>query len=166
MKISLMESTRKSINKDLDFNFIAEDFTIGHDSYKVLTPVKVTGHVKVISGIIDLNVVAKTKIATSCNRCLENYERDINVEINEKLSKNVSDDDLDTIQLTESDTVDLTDIITKGIISSLSIQNLCDENCKGLCQKCGTNLNQMTCDCDKDQVDIRLEALKDIFKEV
>lgn len=166
MKISLMESNRKSINRDLDFEYTAEDFTVGYETYKVLEPVKVKGKVKVVSGIIDLNVSVKTRIGSDCDRCLDYFERDIEVGINEKLAKNVSEDDLDTIQLTENDTVDLTDIITKGIISSLPIQNLCSLSCKGLCQECGTNLNQMTCDCDKDQVDIRLEALKDIFKEV
>ena len=71
-----------------------------------------------------------------------------------------------TLPLSEGDTVDLTDLLIKDIISSLPIQALCSEDCKGLCQKCGVNLNRETCDCDKEQVDIRFAALKDLFKEV
>ena len=68
--------------------------------------------------------------------------------------------------LSEGDTVDLTDLLVQDIISSLPIQPLCSEDCKGLCQECGANLNRETCDCDKEQVNERFAALKDLFKEV
>lgn len=166
MKISLQDSIKKSIIRDLDFSYEAMSFKMGNETVKFLEPVKVKGKVKVVSENIDLNVVANSKLEMTCDRCLCKFTKDIIVEINEKLAREVSEDDFDTIQLNESDTVDLTDIITRDIISSLPIQNLCSEDCKGLCQECGANLNLGACDCDKDQVDIRLEALKDLFKEV
>lgn len=166
MKISLQESMKKSINRDLDFEFTPDNFIMGTEEVVFKKPVKVKGKVKVLSGIVDLDVIVETELEMTCDRCLIRYDKDVNLKIKEKLAREVSEDDFDTIQLNESDTVDLAEIITRDIISSLPIQSLCSENCKGLCQECGTNLNQRTCDCDKDQVDIRLEALKDLFKEV
>ena len=41
----------------------------------------------------------------------------------------------------DSDTLDITEIIENSIISTLPIKRLCKEDCKGLCSKCGANLN-------------------------
>ena len=40
---------------------------------------------------------------------------------------------------------------------------LCDENCKGICKKCGKDLNKENCGCDDFVPDVRLANLMDIF---
>jgi uncharacterized protein len=40
------------------------------------------------------------------------------------------------------------------------VKVVCGEDCKGLCPKCGANLNRETCDCEKDWEDPRFAALK------
>ena len=42
-------------------------------------------------------------------------------------------------------------------------KTLCDENCKGICKKCGKNLNNEKCECDDFVPDVRLANLMDIF---
>ncbi|MCM1392652.1 MAG: DUF177 domain-containing protein, partial [Ruminococcus sp.] len=34
----------------------------------------------------------------------------------------------------------------------------CKDDCKGICPRCGTNLNETSCECKKE-IDPRLEAL-------
>ena len=51
----------------------------------------------------------------------------------------------------------------------MHLQVICKEDCKGLCQECGANLNRETCSCsqianDEDEIDPRFAKLKDIFK--
>ncbi len=41
---------------------------------------------------------------------------------------------------------------------------LCSK-CKGLCPKCGINLNEDQCDCESEYVDPRFEKLKELFPE-
>lgn len=163
MKISLQESMRKSIFRNLDFSFTPEAEYSENENFEFTEPVRVTGTVRALSGIVDLKAHAETKMRFSCSRCLDSYEREISLDVDERLSRETEEDDFDTIQLSEGDTVDLTDILTKDIISSLPIQTLCSEDCRGLCQECGANLNRETCDCDREQVDMRLEALRDLF---
>ena len=43
--------------------------------------------------------------------------------------------------------VDLTEDIREDILLALPQVFLCSEDCRGLCPKCGQNLNQGTCDC-------------------
>ena len=58
------------------------------------------------------------------------------------------------------DTLDLAPLVTEDILLELPTRILCREDCKGLCPKCGTNLNESTCDCNQDaEVDSRLSVL-------
>jgi uncharacterized protein len=43
---------------------------------------------------------------------------------------------------------------------------LCSDDCKGLCQRCGKNLNEGACNCGKDEIDPRLAPLKKILEEM
>lgn len=58
------------------------------------------------------------------------------------------------------DFIDLAPVICEQIILQIPIKALCSEDCKGLCQKCGANLNNASCDCRQDTVDSRLAVLK------
>ena len=39
------------------------------------------------------------------------------------------------------------------------------DDCKGICSRCGANLNIQTCDCDTTGLDPRMAAIKDIFSK-
>ena len=166
MIISIADSMKKAVSRDLDFSFEAPDLELLEEGTKFIEPIWVKGTVKTKTGQIDLDVNVKTVMNLVCTRCLDDIRQPIDLDITETWAKDVAEDDMDTLPLSEGDTVDLTDLLIKDIISSLPIQALCSEDCKGLCQKCGVNLNRKTGDCDKEQVDIRFAALKDLFKEV
>jgi len=59
----------------------------------------------------------------------------------------------------DNDTLDITDIIRENILAMLPVKILCRDDCRGLCPKCGKNLNQGQCDCDLHEVDPRLAIL-------
>lgn len=167
MIISIADSMKKAVSKDLDFSFEAPVLESSQeDRTEFMEPVRVKGTVLVDKGKLDLDVHLQTRVRLNCSRCLDEIGQEVSMKIQETWAQHVADDDLDTMPLSEGDTVDLTDLLTKDIISSLPIQILCSENCRGLCQECGANLNRETCDCDKEQVDPRFAALKDLFKEV
>jgi uncharacterized protein len=63
-----------------------------------------------------------------------------------------------------ADEFDLVPIIKERVILSLPMKPLCSENCKGLCAKCGTNLNNGSCDCSIGVVDERFSALEELKK--
>ncbi len=167
MIISIADSLRKAVTKDLDFSFEAPaNELLEKEGTAFTSPITVRGSVRAKAGELDLAVDVAAKVRQVCSRCLDEFEEEIHLRIDESWAQVVSEDDMETMPLSEGDTVDLTDLLTKDIISSLPMQPLCSENCKGLCQNCGANLNRETCDCDKEQVDERFAALKDLFKEV
>jgi uncharacterized protein len=75
--------------------------------------------------------------------------------------KELADDDL-SIAFYQRQVIDLDDLVREQIELSLPMGRLCTEQCKGLCPYCGVNLNERQCDCLKQQVDTRWEALKSL----
>jgi uncharacterized protein len=62
----------------------------------------------------------------------------------------------------DEDFVDLEETLREEVLLALPIAHVCDEACKGLCARCGKNLNEGTCDCKPDQPEDRWAALKNI----
>jgi uncharacterized protein len=61
-----------------------------------------------------------------------------------------------------SEQLDLNNLIREQILLNLPEQVFCNEDCKGLCEICGTNRNSKDCNCDEIEVDPRWSALKDL----
>ena len=59
--------------------------------------------------------------------------------------------------------IDLSPFVRETALAALPIRNLCGPDCKGLCPKCGENLNKRECGCDREVADFRLSALKGLL---
>jgi uncharacterized protein len=53
----------------------------------------------------------------------------------------------------------LEDVVREQVLLSLPARTLCTEDCKGLCPRCGQNLNSASCNCESTTVDPRWNAL-------
>ena len=45
-------------------------------------------------------------------------------------------------------------------VLAVPMKNLCSEDCKGLCPKCGKNLNEGLCNCNEENIDPRWETIQ------
>ena len=61
----------------------------------------------------------------------------------------------------EGDSIDLDELVREQILLALPTRHLCREDCKGLCQKCGADLNAGDCSCEQGETDPRWAALAD-----
>jgi uncharacterized protein len=59
----------------------------------------------------------------------------------------------------EGDLIDLKQPITDVIMLAVPMRPLCTPDCKGLCPKCGKNLNDDECDCRRREIDPRWKPL-------
>lgn len=115
-------------------------------------------------GTISLNI--------PCDRCLEDVKTDISFSIDRclDLSEAESDKESDRIEVDEEvtitdNTIDIDELISMEILINMPDKTLCKEDCKGLCIKCGTNLNLGECECDRTILDPRMSVIQDIFKK-
>lgn len=108
---------------------------------------------------------------TPCARCLEDSIFDIDGEIEGYflISKEAdAPEDLEGDEfeyLIDDKKIDMIPLIESAVLLDLPRVPLCDDDCKGLCPRCGANLNQGSCDCEKDadvSPDNPFAVLKDI----
>ena len=60
-------------------------------------------------------------------------------------------------------TIDLDPIVREQVLLALPVSVVCREDCRGLCSKCGQDLNEKDCGhAGVKEVDVRLAKLKDI----
>ncbi|MFW5998331.1 MAG: YceD family protein [Halanaerobiaceae bacterium] len=98
----------------------------------------------------------KGKLILECSRCLEPFPYDFEIEINKEIeSKEIND----------LQRFDLDEMLKKDIFLAIPIKPLCSDNCKGLCDQCGKNLNKGKCNCEEDIIDPRLAELKNLYNE-
>jgi uncharacterized protein len=60
----------------------------------------------------------------------------------------------------------LEDVLREQVLLSLPARTLCREDCKGLCPRCGRDLNSETCDCDSAPADPRWSALSELASRI
>jgi uncharacterized protein len=60
----------------------------------------------------------------------------------------------------------LEDVLREQVLLSLPARTLCREECKGLCPRCGRNLNSELCACDPASADPRWSALSDLASRI
>ena len=74
----------------------------------------------------------------------------------------LTNDELDVTYL-EQGRLNTDTLLRENILLSLPVQPLCHEDCRGLCPRCGANLNQSACNCTETHVDPRLQALRKLL---
>jgi uncharacterized protein len=76
--------------------------------------------------------------------------------------RETENDDID-VTFMDSDEIDLQEVISEQVFLERPFQPLCSEDCKGLCLKCGVDLNTASCDClsNEKRTGTLYEALKD-----
>ncbi|MDP4177418.1 MAG: DUF177 domain-containing protein [Bacillota bacterium] len=154
---------KKSGEKKIDLIIEASDFK-SDEFIKFNKPVHLSGILNLLGDIINFDGIIRTELELVCSRCNENFNQNIDIPIVEKFSNKEKDINVfDDIIYFNGDNIDITDVIQNNIIMTLPIKMLCMEDCKGLCQNCGTNLNFHSCNCSKDTIDPRLSKLKDLF---
>lgn len=163
MNIDLSELKNKKHGKrELDLEISKESFNDNGEVIKFTKPIKFKGIIRLIDNIYELTGNVETEVLLPCSRCSESFSYSVNMDINEKLSDTIKDEDGEIISI-KNDKIDIYQIIENNFYMELPVKKLCREGCKGLCQHCGTNLNHNSCDCEKDDLDPRLAKLKELF---
>lgn len=162
-KFSDLISIRKR-TKEVNFEFDMKPFNFDMENIEAVSKVVVNGQIisKNNEVLVDLHVQTKLKLV--CSRCLETFIYPIDIDIEERFTNDEERIDDEETSFVMSDDFDIAEIVESEIISTLPIKRLCTSNCKGLCHTCGKNLNEESCTCDNDDIDVRLAGLKALLE--
>lgn len=153
---------------DIVGELVTIDFSIDLSDYELFltkpftSPVKVLGKAVNSAGVVTLSYTTDFTLSLNCDRCLEPFLQDFHFSDEQILVSSLSTDS-DEYILVDGNSLDLDELVLSDILLNLPSKLLCSRDCKGLCSKCGANLNQTTCLCEKKQIDPRLAALSDLL---
>ena len=118
-----------------------------------------------------LSLTGNTSITLKipCARCLEPVEYTCELELEREIDMKVSEEDrvkdLDEQSYLSGYNLDADMLVFDELSLNLPMKVLCKEDCKGICNRCGANLNHGTCGCDTRSLDPRMAVIQDIFKQ-
>ncbi len=143
----------------ISFSFEWEGADELFPALRFTSPVRVCGSVTDRSGYMLLTLSAEAEYTTECARCLEVLHRKLSfgLEKNVVLKSDAEDDD-DVVVVDSAILLD--EPVGELLFLELPSRDLCREDCRGLCPKCGKNLNAGDCGCSHREIDPRLEVLK------
>lgn len=97
-------------------------------------------HAKLLNGSILLDGQVASGISSFCGRCTVAIEQNL---VNRTICHFYEDFDQQTL--------DVTDDIREDLLIALPVNPLCSDKCLGLCNQCGVNLNNKSCDCVSEE---------------
>ena len=131
--------------------------------HPVSRPVVVEGQAYSSADVLLLDLTARSTLDAVCDRCGKEFLQDKEIPYSCMLAEELQDEDNDEIVLLEEGKVDLSDLARTAFILGMDTKTLCSEDCKGLCPRCGADLNLGPCSCQKE-VDPRLAVLAKLLE--
>ncbi len=157
-EVFLNEGTHDLGSHELDLSSVAVDGV-----NPIPKPVKLRAEAVNTAGAVKLIIKAEFLYSRPCDRCYSLTDKDMRLEFEHNLVVSLSGDGNDDYIETPDYMLDLQKLAAADILLELPLKYLCSDNCKGLCPKCGKNLNEGDCGCSKDAIDPRLEALRELL---
>lgn len=108
-------------------------------------------------------------LAMNCDRCLQPVKERLEIRFSREVHapnavlEQADDEEDDDQSFMEGYQLDVEGLLINEIIINWPSKVLCKPDCKGICMKCGRNLNTGTCECDTFIPDPRMSVIKDIF---
>lgn len=173
MKLNVAQLLKAAVGSTREYD-VEETFSEVEDQ-SLTRPVHVYLHLTRINDGILARGDVQTAIETACSRCVEPAEQPIAFHFEERFLPTIDISSGQAIEPEEEDpgdpvytidsnhNLDLDELVRQGIVIETPMHPLCTASCKGLCPRCGANLNQGACTCEPEPPSGPLAAmLKDL----
>ena len=128
----------------------------------------VVGTVKDMAGYIELSIEATVPYSTHCARCFKTVNGVYSFDFVKPVASKgtLENEDSDDYILIEKNCIDPDEVLLEALELDFPMVFYCKEDCKGLCPKCGKDLNEGECDCSKNkEIDPRLSVLSSLLEK-
>ena len=167
MRIEVEELT--AAGKPFAHTYRAEEVELEDDGASLVAEAAVEGSASRKGEEVRLRGRIKTEVELLCDRCLAPARSPLEVEFDTSfIPQEAEAAKAENVELLAEDlglsaydgeAVDLDELVREQILLAIPSRRLCREDCKGLCPKCGADLNAGHCACEQAEVDPRWAAL-------
>lgn len=163
----------------LIFEEPAERFSVLSDMEKAgdcsfLSPIRIDVQLHKAGEFIHMKGQVQIRVALDCGRCMERIERDLQerfaltyirelpeIEDAEKDGVELNAEDMG-LMLFDGEKIMLDETVQEQVVLAIPYRLVCSEDCRGLCSRCGRNLNTGVCNCGDQQAENPFSALKEL----
>jgi uncharacterized protein len=118
--------------------------------------------------VLSANITAKANF--DCDRCTSNFDTTITNSYQMVYMVGMEPEESDSINIAylppDADTIVLDGDVRDYAVLAIPMKKLCSEDCKGLCIKCGKNLNEGDCTCNHEKIDDRWLPLMELKNKI
>ena len=135
------------------------------------SPAKVYGDITNTAGYMRMKLHMSVDYSAECARCLERVDGSFALDLEKTVATrdmlgDLDEDRLDDYAIIEDGFLDMDEQLREQMEIEFPIRFLCREDCRGLCSKCGKNLNEGDCNCNHKEIDPRLLPLQKLLEEM
>ena len=114
------------------------------------SPARVHLELRFVDRLLHIEGQIDAQARGACDACLEDVERDVHVEVGERLDPHVGreDDPFGEGNVLAGSRLDVADLAQQLVLSDMPMGLRCSDECKGLCGVCGANKNTGVCSCE------------------
>ena len=163
MMMVCIADANAAMGRGVSFSFVttAEELDAEPEDCRIEGPVEVMGEILCTGEAYRLTGCVRCKRNAVCDRCLEHFSAKENYAFDEEVRRTDDESGLSIVD----DKMDISPLIRDTLLAAQPIHNVCRPDCLGLCPKCGANLNEGECGCDRAVPDPRLAALEQLLKK-
>ena len=182
-----MEIHIEQIKEDglaLDFEKSAESFPVlsemvASGECTFAAPIRTALMALRIGDMVKIEGDIETSVYLPCSRCLQPFETSLKsnfalaymqrtvtevIENTESQEVELNAEDMG-IAYFQGEKINLKDAIQEQVVMEFPLRPLCKLDCKGLCPKCGADMNEDPCDCEQRPSPGKFAALKNLKLE-
>ena len=135
------------------------------------SPMKVKGQITNTAGYMRMTLTTSVEYVAQCARCLSPVSGVFTLDLEKTVAPrdllgDLDEYKLDEFAIIEDGFLDMDEQLLEQLEMEFPMRFLCHEDCKGLCPKCGKNLNEGECDCDHTEIDPRMEPLRKLLEQM
>jgi uncharacterized protein len=135
------------------------------------SPMKVSGDITNTAGYMRMQLTVSVDYEAACARCLSPVSGEFTLDLEKTVAprdilEDLPEEKLDEYVIIDDGFLDMDEQLKEQLELEFPSRFLCDEDCLGLCQRCGKNLNEGKCDCPTHEIDPRLAPLQKILDQM
>ena len=135
------------------------------------SPMKVKGDITNTAGYMRMSLTASLDYSARCARCLSEVNGSFTFGLEKTVAPrevlaDLDEDRLDEYAIIEDGFLDMDEQLCEQLEMEFPLRFLCREDCRGLCQRCGKNLNEGECNCKSGEIDPRLAPLQKLLDQM
>src|SRR5438874_9264842 len=138
---------------------------------RTITPIRGSARLFRTQDGIVVRADLQTSVEVDCSRCLDpisvpiatHFEEEFRPVINITTGAPLQPPEDEALRIDERHTLDLTETARQYLLTALPLSPVCFAVCKGLCPRCGANLNEGPCACNDELPFSPFSALANIL---